>query len=127
MGSIQIYTDSVDSLEDVEKIGCPTHLVFQPQPFHWLFNGLSEGAAYHATHDSDAIDTCSDLTLNKHQAAMNIYKPSLQQVLSKSPSTEETESIMELWTDVYSIDNDPISAWQATLIYLFRHPYFLTY
>ena len=91
--------------------------------FSLVVQRLSEGAAYHATHDSDAIAHSSDLTLNKHQAAM-IYSSSLQRSYLNHPTGEQTDTLMELWNDVYSIDNDPISAWQATLIYLFRHPYF---
>ena len=94
--------------------------------FSLVVQRLSEGAAYHATHYSDAIAHLFGFNIEQTPSSDDL-QIIFTKVLSKSPTASETDSLMELWSDVHSIDNDPVSAWQATLIYLFRHPYFLTY
>ena len=96
--------------------------------FSLVVQRLSEASAYHATHDAAAIRNLFGFNIEKPGTAT---EENLQyvftKVLSTPPTTNETNRLLELWTDVYSLQNDPVEAWQATLIYLFRHPYFLTY
>ena len=50
-----------------------------------------------------------------------------RRVLSRVPSDEELNAMIELWDEVYDLSEEPEMAWQAVVTYLFRHPDFLTY
>ena len=96
--------------------------------FSLVVQQLSEAAAYHATHDTEAIQHLFGFSIeNQNSGNRNNLEYVFTKVLSQSPLSSEIDAIDELWTDVYSLNNDAIEAWQATLIYLFRHPNFLTY
>ena len=96
--------------------------------FSLVVQRLSEAAAYHATHDSNAVRHLFGFNIeNRSSATEENLQYIFRKVLSKSPAVSEINGLIELWEDVHSLNNDAVEAWQATLIYLFRHPYFLTY
>ena len=96
--------------------------------FALVVQRISEAAAHHVTHNEQAANHFFQFDFqvmdNRVDSNFNLL---FQTVLSREPSAMELAELTALWDEVYEITNQPEAGWQAVLIYLFRHPYFLTY
>ena len=94
--------------------------------FALVVQRLAEAAAYHVTHDVTATNQFFSFSTDRASQPER-FSTIYTQVLSRPPTDADLSEVMELWQQVYELNESTIEAWQATLTYLFRHPSFLTY
>ena len=96
--------------------------------FALVVQRIAEAAAHHVTHDQQAANHFFVFNFQAtEQRVMENFIVMFRRVLSRVPSDEELNAMMELWDEVYDLSEEPEMAWQAVVTYLFRHPDFLTY
>jgi hypothetical protein len=104
--------------------------IFQnPSPtFALVVERIGQAAAYHVTHDPTAANLFFSFDFQLSNKNTDEHFDTLfRKVISRSPSAEELQVMHDLWSEIYTLEQSNVLAWQILVGFLFRHPHFLLY